>query len=152
MPRFEQRDHDTGFRGMVGHVIVQQHKALHENGTLLPVGPNADAVVDHHGVAEQGVKTQEELAVGVPWLIIMTNHVVIRKADNLWFAPMSSGMPFLLAFGRACQEIWNHATMILNPEIAGRKTGTEAARRRLRRELDSLGFLEMLQDESPDRA
>ena len=45
----------------------------------------------------------------------------------------------------------NHATMILNPEIAGRKTGTEAARRRLWRELDSLGFQEMLQDESLDR-
>jgi glycosyltransferase involved in cell wall biosynthesis len=45
----------------------------------------------------------------------------------------------------------NHATMILNPEIAGRKTGSEAERRRLRRELDRLGFAEMLQDESLDR-
>lgn len=45
----------------------------------------------------------------------------------------------------------NHATLILNPEIAGRKTGTEAERRRLRRELDNLGFMEMLRDESLDR-
>lgn len=45
----------------------------------------------------------------------------------------------------------NHATMILNPEIAGRKTGSEAERRRLRQELDRLGFAEMLQDENLDR-
>jgi glycosyltransferase involved in cell wall biosynthesis len=46
----------------------------------------------------------------------------------------------------------NHATMILNPELAGRKTGTEAERRRLRRELERLGFEEFLKDESLDRA
>jgi len=44
----------------------------------------------------------------------------------------------------------NHATMILNPEIAGRKTGTEAERRRLRRELESLDYLQILHDESLD--
>lgn len=46
----------------------------------------------------------------------------------------------------------NHATMILNPEIAGRKTGTEAERRRLRRELESLHYRQILQDESLDRS
>jgi hypothetical protein len=44
----------------------------------------------------------------------------------------------------------NHATMILNPEIAGRKTGTESERRRLRRELERLKFMEILQDKSLD--
>lgn len=45
----------------------------------------------------------------------------------------------------------NHATMILNPDIAGRKTGTDTERRRLRRELESLDYLQILQDESLDR-
>lgn len=45
----------------------------------------------------------------------------------------------------------NHATMILNPEIAGRKTGTEAERRRVRRELESLDYRTLLQDASLDR-
>jgi len=45
----------------------------------------------------------------------------------------------------------NHATMILNPEIAGRKTGTEAERRRVRRELESLDYRAILGEESLDR-
>ena len=45
----------------------------------------------------------------------------------------------------------NHATMILNPDIAGRKTGSEAERRRVRRELESLAYREILQDASLDR-
>jgi len=44
----------------------------------------------------------------------------------------------------------NHATMILNPEIAGRKTGTEAERRRVRRELESLDYRAILSDVSLD--
>lgn len=40
----------------------------------------------------------------------------------------------------------SHATLILNPEIAGRKTGAEAERRRLRRELESLDFMGILAD------
>lgn len=46
----------------------------------------------------------------------------------------------------------NHATMILNPEIAGRKTGTKAEQRRLHRELKSLKYMEILQDKSLDHA
>lgn len=44
----------------------------------------------------------------------------------------------------------NHATMILNPEIAGRKTGSEAERRRVRRELESLAYRAILEDDSLD--
>lgn len=45
----------------------------------------------------------------------------------------------------------NHATMILNPEIAGRKTGTEAERKRVRRELESLDYRRILEDDGLDR-
>jgi len=45
----------------------------------------------------------------------------------------------------------NHATMILNPEIAGRKTGSEAERRRVRHELESLNYKDILQDAGLDR-
>lgn len=45
----------------------------------------------------------------------------------------------------------NHATMVLNPEIAGRKTGSEAERRRVRRELETLNCRGILQDASLDR-
>ena len=44
----------------------------------------------------------------------------------------------------------NHATMILNPSIAGRKTGSEAERRRVRRELERLDYRNILQDASLD--
>lgn len=45
----------------------------------------------------------------------------------------------------------NHATMILNSDIAGKKTGTEVERRRLRRELESMDFMSILDDERLDR-
>lgn len=44
----------------------------------------------------------------------------------------------------------NHATMILNPEIAGRKTGTETERRRVRRELERVDYQTILQDSRLD--
>jgi GT2 family glycosyltransferase len=44
----------------------------------------------------------------------------------------------------------NHATMILNPEIAGRKTGSEAERRRVRQELESLHYRVILSDDTLD--
>lgn len=44
----------------------------------------------------------------------------------------------------------NHATMVLNPGIAGRKTGSEAERRRVRRELERLDYRNILQDASLD--
>lgn len=44
----------------------------------------------------------------------------------------------------------NHATMVLNPEIAGRKTGTEAERKRVRRELESLDYRSILEDAGLD--
>ena len=45
----------------------------------------------------------------------------------------------------------NHATMVLNPAIAGKKTGTPAARRRIRRALDALDYRAILADDSLDR-
>jgi GT2 family glycosyltransferase len=45
----------------------------------------------------------------------------------------------------------NHATMVLNPEISGKKTGTPAARRRIERALAALNYREMLADDSLDR-
>ncbi len=44
----------------------------------------------------------------------------------------------------------DHATMILNPEIAGRKTGTPRARERVRRELNHLDFQRILDDDRLD--
>lgn len=46
----------------------------------------------------------------------------------------------------------NHATMVLNPDIAGRKTGSEAERRRVRRELERLDYRNILHDASLDDA
>lgn len=46
----------------------------------------------------------------------------------------------------------NHATMILNPGIAGRKTGSAAERRRVRRELERLDYRNILQDARLDDA
>ena len=45
----------------------------------------------------------------------------------------------------------NHATMILNPETGGRKTTRPAARRRLEKELKSLHYDELMEDDSLDR-
>jgi GT2 family glycosyltransferase len=45
----------------------------------------------------------------------------------------------------------NHATMILNPEISGKKTGSAKARRRIKRELDSLQYEKMLNDAALDQ-
>jgi glycosyltransferase involved in cell wall biosynthesis len=44
----------------------------------------------------------------------------------------------------------NHATMILNPEIAGKKTGKPKARRRIKKELRSIGYSQILNDSSLD--
>ena len=44
----------------------------------------------------------------------------------------------------------NHATMILNPEIAGKKTGSRKERQRIMRELKSLKYEAILGDESLD--
>lgn len=46
----------------------------------------------------------------------------------------------------------NHATMVLNPDIAGRKTGSERERRRVRREMEGLDYRNILQDASLDHA
>lgn len=44
----------------------------------------------------------------------------------------------------------NHATMILHPELGGRKTGTPAARRRLAAEMNRLHYREILADATLD--
>jgi hypothetical protein len=44
----------------------------------------------------------------------------------------------------------NHATMILNPEIAGKKTGKPKARKRIKKELRSIGYSQILNDNSLD--
>lgn len=44
----------------------------------------------------------------------------------------------------------NHATMILNPEIAGKKTGTKKSYDRIMRELNSLQYDKILNDNSLD--
>lgn len=44
----------------------------------------------------------------------------------------------------------NHATMILNPEISGKKTGSPKSRRRIMRELESLKYESLLSDNSLD--
>ncbi len=46
----------------------------------------------------------------------------------------------------------NHATMILNPEISGRHTGTPEARKRIQKQLDDIGFKKILSDATLDRA
>jgi hypothetical protein len=45
----------------------------------------------------------------------------------------------------------NHATMILNPEISGRNTGTPKARKRIQEELNNIGFKEILNDDKLDK-
>lgn len=45
----------------------------------------------------------------------------------------------------------NHATMILNPDKSGKKTGTKKEARRLMRELKSVKFNEMLEENSLDK-
>lgn len=45
----------------------------------------------------------------------------------------------------------NHATMILNPEIAGKKTGKPGARKRILRQLHSVGYENIIGDETLDR-
>ncbi len=44
----------------------------------------------------------------------------------------------------------NHATMILNREISGRRTGRESSRRRIQEEMESLHYREILADEKLD--
>jgi hypothetical protein len=44
----------------------------------------------------------------------------------------------------------NHATMILNPEIAGKKTGTKKSYDRIMRELRSVQYDKILNDNSMD--
>ncbi|MFA7230079.1 MAG: glycosyltransferase [Victivallaceae bacterium] len=44
----------------------------------------------------------------------------------------------------------NHATMILNPEIAGKKTSSHKARKRIMKELKSVSYEQILQDDSLD--
>lgn len=46
---------------------------------------------------------------------------------------------------------FNHATMILNAAISGRKTGRESSRRRLQAELDAIGCREILADAELDQ-
>jgi GT2 family glycosyltransferase len=44
----------------------------------------------------------------------------------------------------------NHATMILNPEIAGKKTGSPKAYKRIMKELQSVGYDKIIKDNSLD--
>lgn len=44
----------------------------------------------------------------------------------------------------------NHATMILNPEISGKRTGTKRAQRRILHELNSVDYQKVLADDSLD--
>lgn len=44
----------------------------------------------------------------------------------------------------------NHATMILNPKIAGKKTGKSKARQRIMQELHAIGYNQILNDNSLD--
>ncbi len=48
-----------------------------------------------------------------------------------------------LELGKYIQHL-NHATMILNPEIAGRKTGGKKERKRIQRQLNSVNYRDML--------
>lgn len=76
----------------------------------------------------------------------VAGKVMHRKLEERGFA-----MKFLDIHGLAGRlRHINHATMILNPDIAGRKTGTEAERRRVRRELESLDYQAILRDDSLD--
>jgi GT2 family glycosyltransferase len=76
----------------------------------------------------------------------VAGKVMHRKLEERGFA-----MKFLDIEGLASHlRHINHATMILNPDIAGRKTGTEAERRRVRRELESLDYQAILRDASLD--
>lgn len=45
----------------------------------------------------------------------------------------------------------NHATMILNPEISGRNTGTAKARQRIQQQLNNIGFKEILNNDKLDK-
>lgn len=77
----------------------------------------------------------------------VAGKVLHRKLEEQGFE-----MKFLDIHGLAVHlRHINHATLILNPEIAGPQTGTETERQRVRRELESLGYRTILQDDSLDR-
>ncbi|KAF0099580.1 MAG: Glycosyltransferase [bacterium] len=77
----------------------------------------------------------------------VAGKVLHRKLEDLGFT-----LKFLDIHGLSSHvRHINHATMILNPEISGRKTGTDAERRRVRRELESLNYRRILEDDGLDR-
>ncbi len=76
----------------------------------------------------------------------VAGKVLHRKLEEQGFV-----MKFLDIYGLGARlRHINHATMILNPEIAGRKTGTATERRRVRKELEKLNYMDILDDSSLD--
>lgn len=67
---------------------------------------------------------------------------LVEKGYKMVFLPTEDLMKYIRHL--------NHATMILNPEISGRKTGTPAARRRVEKELNAFDFRSILADDSLD--
>ncbi len=75
------------------------------------------------------------------------------KSAHLALVNAGYEMEFLPSeeLGRYVRHL-NHATMILHPELGGRKTSTPKARRQLEKELNNLHYKEILADNSIDRA
>jgi len=65
-----------------------------------------------------------------------------KQGFKLVFIPSDELIPYMRHL--------NHATMILNPEIAGRGTGSRKEYRRIMRELKRLDYRQLLQDDALD--
>jgi glycosyltransferase involved in cell wall biosynthesis len=65
-----------------------------------------------------------------------------EQGFKLMFIPSDELVPYMRHL--------NHATMILNPEIAGRGTGSRKEYRRIMKELQSLNYRQLLQDDALD--
>ncbi len=74
-------------------------------------------------------------------------HSLHRKLEAAGYRMLFVESPELMRFIRHL----NHATMILNPETGGRKTTKPSARRRLEKELRSLHYDELMNDDALDR-
>lgn len=72
----------------------------------------------------------------------MAHLALVEHGFEMVFLPASELMRYMRHL--------NHATMILNPQIAGRGTGSAKSRRRLRREMQRIKFDEILNDSSLD--
>lgn len=65
-----------------------------------------------------------------------------KQGFRLVFIPSDQLVPYMRHL--------NHATMILNPEIAGRRTGSRREYRRIMKELKRLNYRQLLQDDALD--